>query len=356
MSAEVRRSAALWAPDELGPIFDPINNSLAPGLLEIHDYVAGYSKRTLLGGYLPVADIGVWNPNHRAGYEVIVLLPEGKAAKPIARLRYLIPDDHVVTLESQIRELRDDPDLSAIMTSASLPPPSFVKDSGQTYVEAYWNGSAEQFYGALGGIWSRWHVFHDEGMQVDIPDEWLLNAARAGLTLTRCSYRGLEPTYQVGEGQYTAFRAAPDCAKGSECPEVPFSDALFPVSHYEFVWAHQLWNHCEEGDRYFDYYLKHFILPSGDFLYNTQDQVEAPLNIGVFLAISARSYFYRRNLAVFEDRLPILDRMIRFALNRYEYSKSHFPHGDRRRGLIWGSPEADLGIPTRDGPDDHPYY
>ena len=30
-------------------------------------------------------------------------------------------------------------------------------------------------------------------MPVEIPDGWLLDAARAGITLCRCSYRGLEP-------------------------------------------------------------------------------------------------------------------------------------------------------------------
>jgi len=29
--------------------------------------------RTLLGGYLPAADIGVWNPRFQVGYEVMVI-------------------------------------------------------------------------------------------------------------------------------------------------------------------------------------------------------------------------------------------------------------------------------------------
>ena len=61
------------------------------------------------------------------------------------------------------------------------------------------------------------------------------------------------------------------------------TDSIFPVAHYEFVWAHQLWNHGKEADRYFQYYLDHYILPNGDFLYNLK-QHEAPLNVGVFLA------------------------------------------------------------------------
>jgi hypothetical protein len=48
--------------------------------------------------------------------------------------------------------------------------------------------------------------------------------------------------------------------------------------------------------------------------------------------------------------------MIDFVLKRYEFTKQHFPPSDRRHGLIWGSPEADLGDPQNDFPNSHPYY
>ncbi|MGA7157341.1 MAG: hypothetical protein WBY53_10860 [Acidobacteriaceae bacterium] len=131
---------------------------------------------------------------------------------------------------------------------------------------------------------------------------------------------------------------------------------LFPVAHYEFIWAQQLWNLTEESDPYFQFYLDNYILPNGNFLSNTQEQVEAPLNTGIVLANSARAYFYTRDLAALQKRLPILRRMIDYVLKRYEYSKTHFPPTDRRYGLIWGSPEADLGDPNNDFPESHPYY
>ncbi len=53
-------AASLWAPDMTGRLFDP-QRLLPSGYL--YDYVHGYSKRTMLGGYLPAADIGVWNPS-----------------------------------------------------------------------------------------------------------------------------------------------------------------------------------------------------------------------------------------------------------------------------------------------------
>lgn len=309
---------AAWAPDELGPIFNP-DNFFPNDNEQLWKYEKGYSKRTLLGGYAPVADTGVWNETYKCGYEAMVLLPPGEDARSMGRTRVMVPDDQI---SPGMKVYRD--------------------NDGRAFTDYYENCNPQSFFSALVGVWNRWHGFYQDSMPVEIPDSWLLDAARAGITLSRCSYRGLEPTYQVGEGAYTKI------------PER--SHALFPVAHYEFIWAHQLWNLTESSDAYFQNYLDKYILPDGNFLYNTQDQVEAPLNVGLFLANSARAYFYTRNLEAFCKRLPVLDRMIGYVLQRYEYSKQRFPQDDRRYGLIWGSPEADLGDPRNDFPDSHPFY
>jgi len=307
--------AGTWEPDQLGAFFDPAE--LLPGENpQLYEYLPGYSKRTLLGGYLPVANIGVWNAKYECGYEVMVLLPPGTEAKPMARVRATL--------------LKDDP-------RAVLP-----DTNGRTYTERYWNCDASQFFSELAGIWNRWSTLYETSMPIEIPDPWLLDAARAGITLSRCSYRGLEPTYQIGEGAYTKI------------PER--SHALFPVAHYEFIWAQQLWNLNRDADAYAQFYLDKYILPNGDFLYNTQDQVEAPLNVGIFLMNSARSYDYTRDADALRKRLPVLERMIAFVLERYNYSKQTFAPTDRRYGLIYGSPEADLGDPNNDFPNSHPLY
>ncbi|MGH9697146.1 MAG: hypothetical protein ACRD5Z_23585, partial [Bryobacteraceae bacterium] len=291
----------LWAPDLVGALFDLVRHF--PGdNPQIYAYVPGYSKRTLLGGFLPVADIGVWNPEYNAGYEAIVLLPDGVDAKPLGRMRITIPKEMAKSVSERETLLID--------------------ADGTTYLDRYWNTSPEAFYGALAGVWNYWRHLFEDHMDVEIPDPWLLDAARAGITLSRCSYRGLEPTYQIGEGAYTKI------------PER--SHALFPVAHYEFIWAQQLWNLTEEAEPYFQHYLDHYILPDGNFVYNTQDQVEGPLNTGVFLTNSARAYDYTKNLDNLQRRLPVLRRMIAYVLNRYEYSKATFSAGDRRHGLIWG--------------------
>jgi hypothetical protein len=303
---------SLWAPDLTGRLFDP---SRLLGDEYQYEYIQGYSKRTLLGGYLPGADIGVWNPRYRTGYEAMVLLPPGPDANPMGRVR-----------------------------AQRLPPPGETANStgDPAFENRYWNCAPEEFYSVLAGVWNRWHDFFNEKMQVEIPDEWLLDAARAGIVMCRCSYRGLKPTYQISEGAYTKI------------PER--SHALFPVAHYEFIWAHQLWNLTDEAEPYFEHYLENYILPDGNFLYNTQDQVEAPLNTGVFLENSARAYDYTHDLTALQRRLSVLRRMIDFVIARYEYSKRTFPPSDPRHGLIWGSPEADNGDPDDDFPESHPYY
>ncbi|HTJ29868.1 MAG TPA: hypothetical protein VL346_05185 [Acidobacteriaceae bacterium] len=300
-----------WEQDQVGAYFDPLS-MLSDDNPMLYHYVNGYSKRTLLGGYLPVADIAVWNPDYGCGYETMLLLPPGVDAKPLGRVRAMVLDG-AVEAEKKFK-----------------------------FVDRYWNCSPQQFYEALAGIWNRWNSFFETAMPVSIPDEWLLNCARAGITLSRCSYRGLEPTYQIGEGAYTKI------------PER--SHALFPVAFYEFIWAHQLWNLTEDSDVYFQNYLDKYILPNGDFLYNTQDQVEAPLNVGIFLWNSARSYDYSKKVESLRKRLPVLERMIGFVLARYAYSKQQFAPSDRRHGLIYGSPEADLGDPANDFPNSHPLY
>lgn len=308
---------SLWAPDVTGRLFEPEN--LLPSEY-LFDYVPGYSKRTMLGGFAPAAHIGVWNPHYGAGYEVMAVLPPGENAHPVARVRAVPP-------ASDAKAVIPEGDSGA----SSAPRP-----------DRYWNGSAADFFSATVSVWNCWRHFFEDRMKVEIPDEWLLNAARGGIALARASYRGLEPTYQIGEGAYTKI------------PER--SHALFPVAHYEFVWAHQLWNLTAEVEPYFQHYLDHYVLPDGDFLYNTQDQVEAPLNAGVFLANSARAWDYAGNLDDLRRRLPILRRMAKLVRGRCEYARQHFPTDDPRYGLIWGSPEADLGDPADDYPESHPFY
>ena len=312
---------AEWAPDLEGHLFDP-TNSFPFAAPERYAYRYGYSKRTLLGGYLPVADTAVWNAEYGCGYELMLLLPPGVNAQPIARMRMTIPPEDVARYDGP-----------GMLVHAP---------DGRTYAERYWNTSPQGFFSGLVGIWNRWHTFYEDAMPVEIPDSWLLDSARAGITLCRCSYRGLEPTYQVGEGGYTKI------------PER--SHALFPVAHYEFIWAQQLWGLTNASRPYIQHYLEHYVLPDGNFTYNTQDQVEAPLNVGIFLMNAARDYWYTRDASGLLQQQSVLERMLGYVLARYEYGKQRFAKSDRRYGLIWGSPEADLGEPANDYPESHPYY
>jgi hypothetical protein len=112
------------------------------------------------------------------------------------------------------------------------------------------------------------------------------------------------------------------------------------VAHYEFIWAQQLWGLTNASRPYIQHYLEHYVLPDGNFTYNTQDQVEAPLNVGIFLMNAARDYWYTRDASGLLQQQPVLERMLGYVLARYEYGKQRFAKSDRRYGLIWGSPEA----------------
>jgi hypothetical protein len=309
----------LWAPDVNGRLFDPFRVLPLPML---YTYKPGYSKRTMLGGFLPAADVGVWNSDNGIGYEVMMALAAAGDRKPIARIRATLHPEQKGNLRANSQT-----------TDAQI-------SGGE--MDRYWNGSAAEFYSAVLGLWERWNKFFDSRMRVDIPDPWLLQAAKAGIVASRCSYRGLEPTYQIGEGAYTKI------------PER--SHALFPVAHYEFVWAQQLWNQTEQVEPHFQHYLERYILPDGNFTYNTQDQVEAPVNYGVFLRNSARAYDYTGDINALQQRLPILRRMLAYIMPRRAFAKTAFSESDPRHGLIWGSPEADNGDPDDDTPAAHLYY
>jgi hypothetical protein len=310
---------SLWAPDVTGRRFEP--RPLLP-FPYLYAYKPGYSKRTMLGGFLPAADIAVWNPDNKVGYEVMMVLSPRPDRKPMARIRATMPAGQ--------------PPIFPGISGATVP------DTSGGFMDRYWNCRPEEFWDAALGLWQRWSDFFDQHMEVEIPDPWLLQSAKAGIVLCRCSYRGLEPTYQIGEGGYTKI------------PER--SHALFPVAHYEFVWAHQLWNLTPQVDPYFQHYLDHYVLPNGNFVYNTQDQVEAPLNTGVFLQNSARAYDYTGDIEALRLRLPVLRRMIAYVMARRDYSKRVFPESDPRHGLIWGCAEADNGDPNDDTPNAHLYY
>ena len=62
-------------------------------------------------------------------------------------------------------------------------------------------------------------------------------------------------------------------------------------------------------------------------MYNVQDQVEAPVNVGVFLRNSARAYDYSGDFDALQKRLPTLQRMIDYVMARRTYTKSRFWRG-----------------------------
>jgi len=84
-------------------------------------------------------------PESRAGYEVLVLLPPGTNARPMARIRATVPQWLAEQLGSNSHLLKS--------------------NGGGLYIEQYWNCSAEGFFSALAGIANRWQHFFDDHRQ-----------------------------------------------------------------------------------------------------------------------------------------------------------------------------------------------
>ena len=149
-----RNGDGSWEPDQLGAYFDPA--SLLPGgNPQIYEYKHGWSKRTLLGGYLPVADIGVWNPEYHYGYETMLLLPPGADAKPLGRVRSMLSAEQAAGHSGREQVLKD--------------------ADGTLYLDRYWNCTPESFYSELAGIWNQWSSLYETSMPIQVPDEWLCN-------------------------------------------------------------------------------------------------------------------------------------------------------------------------------------
>ncbi len=146
---------ASWAPDELSAVFDP-KDLLPNDNVPLWSYQAGFSKRTLLGGFTPAADIGVWNPQYKCGYEVMVILPEGADAKPAARVRLMIRE-HQITPEMHL----------------------YRDPQGRAFVDRFVNGNAQTFFAALAGIWNHWDAKGGhQGAGGDRPGHQLLHSLR----------------------------------------------------------------------------------------------------------------------------------------------------------------------------------
>jgi hypothetical protein len=139
----------------------------------LYAYKPGYSKRTMLGGFLPAADIGVWNSANNVGYEVMMVLSPGPERKPMACIRATLPEGQPAAIFQVADGLATNPNIA------------------DGVMERYWNCTSEEFWEAVLSLWQRWANFFDQHMQVEIPDPWLLQAAKAGIVLCRCSYRSL---------------------------------------------------------------------------------------------------------------------------------------------------------------------
>ena len=87
----------------------------------------------MLGGFLPAADIGVWNPDNKVGYEVMMVLSPGPERKPLGRIRATLPAGQPVYFHT--------------IGSSTEP------DIRGGFVDQYWNCTPDEFLaGRIGPV------------------------------------------------------------------------------------------------------------------------------------------------------------------------------------------------------------
>ncbi len=314
---------SLWAPDLTGRLFDP--RRFLPSEY-LYEYVPGYSKRTLFGGYLPAADIGVWNPHFNVGLRS----DGGAAARAPTRRRWA-----ACARCCPRRARRPHPGRATRTPSSRCPASRLGGPVLERERRSILRGAARAV-DALAALLRRrdaaWR-FPTLGCSTrPAPASCSRAAATAGSSPATRSAKGRTRRFPSAVTRSFPWRTTSSCGPSS----------CGTVRRRSNRTSSTTWTHYIEAD--------------GNFTYNTQDQVEAPLNVGVFLENSARAYDYGRDLFALWRRLPVLRRMVAFVAARHQYAVRTFPDDDPRHGLIWGSPEADLGDPKHDTPADHPFY
>ena len=289
-----------WSPDTAGPIFDP--TSVLPGQPEVYAYQHGYSKRTLLAAISPL-------PTSASG----------------------------IPLQGGLRVHR--PHHPRRRRPRHRPRPLHRADGHPPKTGALHQHLPRRVLHRLAGIWNHWHNFYEIPCPSKSPTSGSSTPPAPASPLTLQLQRPKADVSNRRRRLHQNPRAQPRAV-----PRRPLRIRLGPAALEPHARSRALLP-----------VLPRPLHPSdGNFLYNTQDQVEAPLNAGVFfptLPVPTTTPATPTPL----PRAAHPRAHARLRSHRYEYSKT-LPCHDARHGLIWGSPEADLGDPRDDDPQSHPYY
>lgn len=241
------------------------------------------AKRGVLGGFLPAVNYGFFDPQARTGLELCALVDRGDAAVALTRTRH---SDGRMTFH-QLEPFRELPDGKA-------------------------------FYAALLRLHQSWQTFFKRGMQIDIPDRRLADAARAAVVRAMTSYAGLHPKY--GLGAY--WRKS---AEGFPPQTVSLNTCLLD------------WGLGSEARERLGYFLTRFVKADGTIDYYGT----AVSDFGQLLEVAVRCAREAPDEAWFDAHRQPIQRIVAHLLKLRAESKHSQSPDAIAYGLLYGSPEAD---------------
>ena len=196
---------------------------------------------------------------------------------------------------------------------------------------------AEAFYRALAELHRYWHDRLKAGMQVEVPEKWVVDFCLHSMALEMITRFGDHPRYGVADRAYGG-------------PEHDgFQDILTSA-----VTCYSEWGHLEVAERYLDEYFTDFVRPDGSLRYRGPEIGQ----YGRMLTVIARLYDLSRDGSLLVRHRQKIGAIAEVLLSRREQALLK-PGDDPGFGLIAGRHEADISFctPTLSTHDyEQPYF
>jgi hypothetical protein len=183
---------------------------------------------------------------------------------------------------------------------------------------------AEAFYAALGELEDFWVDRARLGVEVELPEPWLVDFVRHSFVREMITRTGDEPRYGVVDRVYGA-------------PEHDgFQDVLTSA-----MAAYLAWGRPDVAGRYADQYLHDVVRPDGSLDYRGPEVGQ----YGRMLSVLAEHARQTGDRALLRRHDTKVQAVVGILLDRRRRAL-RLPHGDPARGLIAGRHEADISFDT----------
>lgn len=249
-------------------------------------------KMGLIGGYLPVIDLGYFDEECRIGWEEIIFTHEDDALKSHVNIR--------------IRVYREDGE----------------KDYYFYGMPATLGQDGKAFYKSLLELRLKWDRFFSGKTEIITPEERINDAYRAGLILAMENLEGRE------------WPRRPKYGSKSYAAEM---HNTFPPATTSVVNCFLDWGLTREAKDIIRYYLINYVREDGTFRYYGP----APDEYGQVLDAVARCFWVTRDYVWIEELFDPIQRIINHIVAEREKSKNTYPCDSIFYGLILGILEAD---------------